>query len=238
MSDQHPDVTKVEGLPARRPSAILAEMVRLRQREQGPPAPFVTLHLMNGRDLSGWIVDLVEGESLVLQLPGPNLRQPGFDVTYLEPRMVAAVTVHDAARAAAALSAGKVPSAPSRSDKPAPTRLELKRDLAARQATVQEKLGYAVVLEVDWGIAPTEGEPLRDLGELIHGAVEALLTVAREDLGREALREKVERVRFASADRAMVALSGRTLTITARLAFGAEGRLAPGDLVSAIEKAL
>jgi len=110
--------------------------------------------------------------------------------------------------------------------------------VAAKARTVGEAVGGDLSFEVDWDAAPSEGEPLRGLADLIKEGTEALLAVAGESLGRAALKDKVKRVRFADGAQAAVSLKGDELLVTARLAFGAEGRLDGPALVAAIERVL
>ena len=227
----------VAALPPRRVRAVLDALAELRRRvETVDPdrLPLVTLHLASGRDLSGFIVGLDE-EGVVVHAPGPHSRQPTWTVVYLDPRAVEAVSVHDAPAVAHTLSGGKVRSAPA-PDRPTPSRLVLRREAASRAKLVSEKLGKALPFEVDWdhlGEAQLSG-----LGDVIVEVGDALLSLAGDPLGRTALAERVDRVRFTDAERPEVLLRERALEIRAALASGGDTRPFPSSVLAAIERAL
>src|SRR5262249_40885515 len=151
---------------------------------------------------------------------------------------VEALTVHDAPAIADLISEDKVaPSATPAADlPPPPTRFEIKRRLADYTRKVSRALERDVVLEVDWNGVPEAGEPWRQLATLIADTAQAMEDLAADEMGKAALVRKIERVRLREGTEAAARLEGGVLIVTARLAFGTQGRLGSTALKQAIER--
>jgi hypothetical protein len=205
------ELAALRQLPAKGVETVLEELGALRRREKAGEAlriPLVTLHLRTGRDLQGFVLDVVEhrpssSRLVLLHQPGSDPRRPEYDATYLAASSIEAVTVHDA------VSLSKAPA-----DAPAPpSRLELKRQLAALQAELRERLGTPIEVDAQWDSAPDEGEGQRTLADLVSLAGDELRGLAKEALGRDALKANVQRIRLNVGKTPGVAVSNGTLAI-------------------------
>jgi hypothetical protein len=80
------------------------------------------------------VADDLKGDVLLFHVPGPDLGQPRFHLTYIDPRTVEGITVLDADTVAHWISFGAIP-APE--PKTPPSRFELNRQLgeAAKSAS-------------------------------------------------------------------------------------------------------
>ena len=237
MAERASPVTR---LPARPIDEILDELVALRRRggDAETPAPLVTLHFRSGRSLSGRVIDRVASPRAALLVQVVAGRDDG-DALYVDPGAIEALQVHDAAAVASLLSDGKVASAaqPRPDLGQPPSRLDLKRRLASDGETLGALLGRAIAVEADWDHAPAAGEPLRALATLAELVLSVLLELGGAADGREALLAQVTRVRLCDGAEGVL-LDGGTLTVSARLDFGASGRLGREVLRAAIERLL
>jgi hypothetical protein len=199
-------------LKAKSVERVLEELVELRRRQQaGVPLllPLVTLHLRSGRDIQGHVLDVVEERqgvrSLLLHVPGPDVRSPREDALYLSTHVVEALTLHGAPRAGT-VSEAALP--------PPPSALQLRRRLEEVRRALALALG--VELEAAFGHGTDDDTPdtLRALGELLGRAQGVLQRLAADPLGHEALREKVRRLVLAVGNTPTVTLVAGTLTLT------------------------
>ncbi len=222
-----PDEQKLLELEPKMPVRLLEELAGLSERVAGGETlrrPTVTLHLRSGRDVSGVVLKVRhQGHAAVaaLHLPGGG-RTPEYDVAHVPVDSVEAVTVHD------------VPSLdrPPDSAAPPPGNLELRRRVAAWETSLHTQLGALISLDLP-ELHDADVEPLDALLKLA-GAV--LETLAKESLGREALRSKVERVRMAVGSLPAVTLNQRTLLVTTVHAY--PRRMTAAALQAAIEAVL
>jgi hypothetical protein len=202
----------LEALKARGLEEVLDELHALKQRQRsGLPVriPAVTLHLRSGRDVYGHVLEVAEdrraGRVVLLHAPGPELRNPQTDAMYLAAASIEALTVHDVELQDRPVAAPGMP-APA-----APTSLQLKRRFAELARTLGEPYGGEVPVELS-GTPDAEG--LSALSALADRLVEVMRKLAADELGREAVREKVRRIALAVSDGTSASLMGGTLTIT------------------------
>jgi hypothetical protein len=138
--------------------------------------PEVELYLASGQVVKGRIVTVSDdrhGAVAVLQVGG-NARQPA--VTFVRVDQVSAVNVADASL---------LVHAPI-SDAPAPSRLELQRQLAARLDGLHPKLGRPI--QVNLGAASLDDDDSRRaVGALVPVLFDVLMSIAADDMGKQAL---------------------------------------------------
>jgi hypothetical protein len=208
----------------------LAELTALRAKGEPVPLTRVTLHLRSGRDLQGLFLEVrehrTEPRTLVLRALSPDARRPEPDAIFIPASTLEAITVHDLPSVAQ----------PPRGGPPPPTKLELRRKLAERQAALAATLGTPLELEVDWDRLPPEPEALAALDMLGTRGFSVLEELTRELMGIEALRTKVRKVRLAVGSASQVLLEEQSLLLVTALAF--TGWMSKDDLRRAIEKVL
>jgi hypothetical protein len=139
--------------------------------------PEVELYLASGQVVKGRIVtvsDDRQGAVAVVQVGG-SVRQPA--VTFVRVDQVAAVNVADASL---------LVHAPI-SDAPAPSRLELQRQIAARLDGLHTKLG-AKPLAIKLGTTSAEDdESRRAVGVLVPVLFDVLMAIVDDDMGKQAI---------------------------------------------------
>lgn len=227
-----PLVKSLKGLEAHNLEELLsrlAEFDTLREKGESVRLPTVTLHLRSGREVQGVLLELRSehrgSKTVVLQaLSGDRRSAP--DATFVRLESVDAITVHEFP----ALFKPP-PDAP-----PPPTKLELKRKLAERQAALAATLGTPLELEVVWDSLPPEPEALSALNTLGTRAFGVLEELARELLGLEALRNQVRKVRLFVGASSQVSREGQTLVLVT--AVPVTTWMSKDDLLREIEKVL
>ncbi len=208
----------------------LAEVQALKAKGEPVRLPQVTLHLRSGRELQGFLLELREesrsGKTVVLHALSTDARRPEPDAIFVRSEVIEAITVHD------------LPSLahPSRGGPPPPTRLELKRKLAERQASLAAALGTPLELEVDWERLPQETDALAALETLSTRAFAVLEALARDVMGLEALRTNVRKLRLEVGSSAQVRREEQALVLATTVSV--MGWMSKEDLHSAIEKVL
>jgi hypothetical protein len=208
----------------------LAEIQALRAKGEPVRLPQVTLHLRSGRELQGFLLEQREegrsGKTVVLHALSSDARRPEPDAIFVRAEVIEAITVHD------------LPSLahPSRGGPPPPTRLELKRKLAERQASLASALGTPLELEVDWDRISQDPEGLVALDTLSTRAFGELEALTRDVMGLEALRTNVRKLRLEVGSPAQVRREEQTLVLATTVSV--MGWMSKEDLHSAIEKVL
>lgn len=232
-SADEPLVKSLKGLEARNLEDLLsrlAEFDKLREKGESVRQPTVTLHLRSGREVQGVLLELRSehrgSTTVVLQTLSGDTRRSTLDATFVRLESVDAITVHEFP----ALFKPP-PGAP-----PPPTKLELKRKLAERQAALAAILGTPLELEVIWDSLPPEPEALSALHTLGTRAFGVLEEVARELLGLEALRNQVRKVRLSVGVSSQVSREGQTLQLVT--AVPVTLWMSKDDLLREIEKVL
>ncbi len=222
-----PEEQRLFELEPRSPVRLLEELGHLSDRVAGGEPlrrPRVTLYLRSGRELSGLVLRVRHQGQLpvvLIHLPGGG-RTPEFDVAHVPLDSVEAVVVHDV------VSLDRPPdSAPS-----PPGKLELRRRLTAWETSFHTQLGTLIPIDLP-ELHDADVEPLDSLMKQAQQVFDAM---AKESLGREALREKVERIRLAVGSLPAVTLNQRTLLITTVHAF--PRRMTVASLQAAIEAVL
>lgn len=225
--------TALKGLEARTLEELLtrlAELQPLRARGEPVRLPQVTLFLRSGRELRGFLLEQREdsrgNRALVLQALGGDGRRAEPDAHFVRPESIEAITVHD------------LPSLhqPQRGGPPPPSKLELRRKLGERQATLAAALGTPLEVQVDWERLPAEPEALAALDTLASRAFGILEELTRELMALESLRANVRQVHLAVGSASQVLREGqRLLLVTSLFPTGWMSREA---LQQALEKVL
>lgn len=227
-----PKLAALLGLSPRSVEEIIDEHVALRKRtkaEEHVRVPLVTLHLRNGRDVSGWVIAKTERSSnatVLLHASGPDPRQVPYDALYVPIASIEAVTVHDA---------GTLGTEPARKDPP-PGRLQLRRMGADLATALKERTRQEVAVDLSFDGAPEAGDALHAYGDVIEWTRAILLEVGVDDMGIEALK-KIRKIWFGVGSHPSVGLVDGALIVTTSLA-GPERRMARPQLREAILKAL
>ena len=229
------------GVPIKTPRVLLERLDALaRRREAGEdiPLPVIVLHLPGGRDLKGSVVRLFKDAPrenvLLLHVVGENLHQPRYDLAYLDPDRVEAITVLDANESATALGSGALPE--PKSSEPPPSRLEVLRKMDEMATALTSTSGWSFQPLVD--PAPEQGPQWRQVAALGEQTFAVLGDILRDTLAVDTLKKLVQKVRFSSAPMPAVAVGAGTLDIKTNFEKGFEGRLSTSALKAAIEKAL
>ncbi|MBE2251224.1 MAG: hypothetical protein IAE78_16915 [Myxococcus sp.] len=229
----------IRALPARSVEDIIAELAAAQVRAaRGEPLspPVVSVHLANGFQATGEIIDILfdqrRGTTLLLHLVGTSRHDRSSDVIYVRADAVAALTVHAAGGHLALLSAGQV-SAPSG---PPPTRLEARRLLERLKQQLHEKLGSGVALQA--AIDEVPAEHLAGLLELGNVVVSALQSVLRDELGQEAVKRQVKQVSLSSGPGFALSLVAGSLNATAPLSEHPRRWLEQAEVVARLEALL
>jgi hypothetical protein len=196
----------------------------LAHRRRGGDSPRVTLHLAEGRDLTGWPLALDEdghdGPCLLFQRAGGGTG-PQDDLTYLPLGLVQALTVHGALGALEVLSGGALESIGSQ---PGPSPLALRRRCEALGRELSERLGgRGPRLEITSEGAPDSDGTRRSLDCLLTDTAAALNALV-DEFGPQALAS-LEVVGLRHADMPRVVREGARLWVEAALDRGAAGRL-------------
>ena len=230
---EDPLVKSLKGLEARTLEELLfrlSELDKLRARGVPVQQPVLQLHLRNGQEMHGIFLEQREdprsGKTVVLQaLIGPS-RTPSTHAQFVRLEAIDAITVSE------------LPSLfqPPPGGPPPPTKLELKRKLAARQTSLAAALGTPLELEVAWDSIAPEPEVLGALDTLGTRAFGVLEELTREELGLEALRTQVRKVRLAVGSSSHVLRDQQTLQLVTALPM--TGWLSKEDLRGEIEKVL
>lgn len=169
----------VERLAGAAPRRLLEDLSRVAVAlaKNDRARPEVDLYLASGQVVKGRIVtvsDDRQGAVAVIQVGG-SVRQPA--VTFVRVDQVTAVSVADASL---------LVNAPI-SDAPAPSRLELQRQIAARLDGLQTKLGGRP-LAVKLGTTSVEDDDSRRaVGALVPVLFDVLMAIAADDMGKQAL---------------------------------------------------
>ncbi len=223
----------LKGLEARSIEELLARLAELQPlRAKGEPVrlPRVTLHLRNGRELQGFILEQREvprsGKLVVLHALSADARRSEPDAIFVRPESIEAITVHDLPSMAQ----------PPQGGPPPPTKLELRRKLAENKTALAATLGTPLELEVDWEQLPAEPEALAALDALGARAFGVLEELTRELMGLEALRTHVRKVKLAVGSSAQVRREEQTLLLVTTMSV--LGWMSKEDLRTAIEKVL
>jgi hypothetical protein len=156
------------------------------------------------------VVDFDVRENVILfQLHGADLRQPDFHLAYVGVPEIQALTIHDAAPIAHAISFGAV-AAPAG---PAPTRLELRKRLDDYSKELTDRIGQPIGYEADWEAFGQSEEALRVLAVSIGNAHQVLCQIVMEDVGKEAFLQAIKKVRFLKGYAADIRLTEQCLSV-------------------------
>ncbi|MFY2561872.1 hypothetical protein ACN469_30025 [Corallococcus terminator] len=193
--------------------ALLHALVRITARERaGVPLflPRATLSLRSGRAITGVVREMLEdrreGRSILVFAP----REGGYsqeDASIIPVGTVEAVTVHDV------VWFGEL----RRDSVPVPSLLDLRRQLIALEARLRAVTEAPLEVMLAPGVNPASAEELRALGFLAERVREVVESLAKDEIGRTALREKVKRIQLRTDAQASVSVSNGTLDLVSGL---------------------
>lgn len=225
-------------IPPKRIQTILDELANLRDRAnkgEDVTIPLTTLHLKNGKDITGWFLGMEydrNEQCLLFQICSSDYRSYTYDIAYLYPASIEAMTVHNAAEVAHLISFGKVAVPPGT---PAPTKLELKHKARDLAEAISEALGVDVSLEVDWNVMPDYDEVFIALSTLMNDCAGVIMELASEEFARDIMAKRLQRITFVDAVEPKVKLEEGVLTISSALSGEEKGRFSRFALKEAIE---
>lgn len=231
------DERRLRSLPARPLDELLEALAALQGRElRGEPVtvPRVTVFLTSGRELSGTVLQytaLRHGAVVLVRTGALSQYDVGWDASYVPLSAIEAVTVHDAASHAGALSPGGL----SPSAEPPPTRLGARRAVESHHRELAARLRG----EIAWSASIDEmpdGEPLRALVRCSHDVASALEAAGRDELGRTTILARIQRVRIEHGEAEHVGLEGDMLRVTGPFLKGEAPRRSIEELRAAIER--
>jgi hypothetical protein len=226
---------RVRNLPAESVPDLMTRLGELSSDDEEDD-PLISFRLRSGAVVTGHLLDhkqTTDCAAILVQAGGTD-SEMSDDVTYLSPSAVEAVTIHDAGEHAHHF-------APTVTDRPlgtdAPGKLSIRRSLSEQAETISAAVDSDIDLDVDWDSIPETDDARWNLQQTIESTMTSLESVTKDDLGREALRENVDKLRFADGDPG-VTLTDRTLIVKLDPAGGRQGRLSDDVLTDAINAAL
>ncbi|WP_224361179.1 hypothetical protein [Hyalangium versicolor] len=190
--------------------STMGVLQRLFWRQQaGIPValPRMTLLLRSGRGVTGILREILEdrreGRVALVHVPRES-GVPYEDLVLVPVGTIEAISVHDAA------AFGSL----RRDAPPTPSLLQLRRRLAALETQLRSLLENTVSVVLGTDVQATSAKDLRSLGFLADRAQEVLEALAKDKVGKSALREKLQRIQLSVADSSNVAVTGNTLELT------------------------
>ena len=198
--------------------SVIARALAANDRQR----PELELSLTSGTVIRGRIVSVTEDRGTVVAMlyVGGQPRSPS--VSFVRIDQIAAITVIDAS----------LLMRPLVSDAPAPSRLDLQRQLAARGDSLATAFGRAVPMTM---ASEGDDDDRRAIGVVLSVLVEVLLAVGSDEMGKSALAV-VESIELAAASHGGVRRDGAKLVVHApKLLTDA---FTSGSLRAAIEKVL
>lgn len=198
--------------------SVIARALAANDRQR----PEIEVQLTSGAQIRGRIVSVTEDRSgpVAMMYVGGQPRSPS--VSFVRVDQIAAVTVIDASL----LVRSPI------SDAPAPSRLELQRQLAARADSLASMFGRAVPLAL---AGELDDDDRRAIGVVLPVLVEVLLAVGSDEMGKTALAG-IDGIELSAAPHAEVTKAGGKLLIRAPELLTAA--FTPTSLRAAIEKIL
>jgi hypothetical protein len=193
--------------------ATLLVLQRLAWRQQaGIPVvlPRMTLLMRSGRGVTGILREILEdrreGRAVLVWVPREN-GIPYDDLVLVPVNTIEAISVHDAP------AFGSL----RRDAPPTPSLLELRRRLAALETQLRGLLETQVSVGLGPEVRATSAKDLRALGFLADRAREVLEALAKDKVGKAALREKVQRIQLRVAEDKGVSAADKSLELTTGL---------------------
>ena len=197
-------------LPGKKTSDILKKLyeVRLQSEEQDIEIPMITLHLISGRDVTGYLIQrTMDTNSISLVLHTKSSHMNAF---YVEERQVEAVTIHDIENFTHHFSFGKFWFAPGF---PPPTRLDIKKKIAEYHKQLQTILDKDLSVKVLGKGMPEEGDPLRLLDRAICDTISTVKKIAKDDFGKSLIYKDIEKIIFRSGKKNQILLKEKNLNV-------------------------
>lgn len=198
--------------------SVIARALAANDRQR----PELELSLTSGNVIRGRIVSVTEDRGTVVAMlyVGGQPRSPS--VSFVRVDQIAAITVIDAS----------LLMRPLVSDAPAPSRLDLQRQLGARGDGLASTFGRAVAITM---AGEGDDDDRRAIAVLLPVLVDVLVAVGSDEMGKSALAA-VETIELAAASHGDVRRDGSKLVVHApKLLTDA---YSPGALRGAIEKVL
>jgi hypothetical protein len=196
----------------------------------------VTLHLLSGRDLIGWVrgseATSRQRRHLLLHRAGSD-RGMSDDVAYIDPARIEAVTVHQASRHIPLLSFGTADPAFDE----APTKLALQRRAHQIGVELGTRVGATLTVEVDWSSISDEDRARYALGEVLEEIARAFEAIIEEH-GPQPIAAQLDELAVEHGGSPSVSRDARRLRVVAELMGGSRGRLTGPHLRRALEAVL
>ena len=190
--------------------ATLYVLQRLAWRQQaGIPVvlPRMSLLMRSGRAVTGVLREILEdrreGRNVLVWVPRES-GMPYDDLIIVPVNTIEAISVHDAP------AFGSL----RRDAPPTPSLLELRRRLTALEKHLRGQLENTVRVGLGAGVQATSAKELRALGFLADRAREVLEALAKDKVGKAALREKVQSIQLSVAEDKGVSVTGSTLELS------------------------
>lgn len=211
-------------LEARAPRRLLEDLsvIARAHAANDRQRPEIEVQLTSGAQIRGRIVSVTDDRAgaVAMLYVGGQPRSPS--VAFVRIDQIAAVTVIDASLLV------RVPI----SEAPAPSRLDLQRQVAARADSLASAFGRAIPLEL---AGENDDDDRRAIGVVLPVLVDVLLAVGSDEMGKSAL-EAIESIEVSAWAHADVTKVGAKLVIHApKLLTDA---FTPASLRAAIEKVL
>jgi hypothetical protein len=145
------------------------------------PSPLVTLHVRGVGALHGRLIGETtddRGAALLLQMCDYGQREPRDDVAFVDPTAVTAVQLHGAEAWARSLARLKPL-----------TSIELQRRMKDAGAKVGAAVGHAIEVTSTWRGLGGGGDAAAAFAALIDAARDAVVALAKDDLGKQSLAQ-------------------------------------------------
>ncbi|HVG57934.1 MAG TPA: hypothetical protein VNA24_05225 [Hyalangium sp.] len=195
----------VEGVDAT--LSVLQKLVWSQQSGIPVELPRMTLLLRSGREVTGVLREILEDrrESRAVLVWVPRRRGMLSDDLVIVPvGNIEAITVHDAPAFGAL----------RRDAAPALSLLELRRRLAGLETWLRAQLETQVSVGLGADVQTTSAKDLRALGFLLDHARAVLEALIKDEAGKAALREEIQRIHLGVAYHKNVSVTGTTLELT------------------------
>lgn len=195
----------VEGVDAT--LSVLQKLVWSQQSGIPVELPRITLLLRSGREVTGVLRELLEDRRESRAVLVWVQRRRGMlsdDLVIVPVANIEAITVHDAPAFGAL----------RRDAAPAPSLLDLRRQLAGLETWLRAQLETQVSVGLGADVQTASAKDLRALGFLANHAREVLEALITDETGKAALREEIQRIHLGVAYHKNVSVTGNTLELT------------------------
>lgn len=210
---------------------ILQQVAQEERNQEQPNMPKVTISSNTG-NASGYFIDFQEEKGVILI---GNWYANQVELQYVNFFSISSISITNIDEYLYLLSDGKIPFVPNANQ--VPTMLKLKREIKAADLALQEAIGKEVSLTFNAGETPSDTEKFY-AKKAIQFLKETLLSLAENELAKEAFSESIDTINFEISETNEVQLNERVLGISLNLKKGWKSIFSKIELQNEIEKNL